>query len=110
MERASGHKVGSSPYIAVEHTVGVGGAPTNLRLGGGNGGEYRKTFHGYAPSYAQIIESPTEMQITPMQIDTWNRYSILSFILFGNRTPRKRKKEREEKETLWLSCALMSRE
>ena len=27
----------------------------------------------YAPSYAQIIESPTEMQITPMQIDTWNR-------------------------------------
>jgi hypothetical protein len=30
-------------------------------------------FHGYAPGYAQIIESPTQFQITPMQIDTWNR-------------------------------------
>lgn len=73
LEARSGHKVGTSPYIAVEHTAGVGGAPTSIQLGGGNGGEYRKTFHGSAPGFVQIIESPTEMQITPMQIDTWNR-------------------------------------
>lgn len=38
-----------------------------------NGGEYRKTYHGFAPGYALVIDSPTEFQITPMQIDTWNR-------------------------------------
>ena len=27
----------------------------------------------YAPGYAQVIESPQQFQITPMQIDTWNR-------------------------------------
>merc|ERR1712038_276763 len=42
-------------------------------FGAGNGGEYRKSFHGYAPGYAQVIESPTSIYITPMQIDTWHR-------------------------------------
>merc|ERR1711871_1687971 len=40
---------------------------------GGNGGEYRKSFHGYSPGYAQLIDSPQSIYITPMQIDTWNR-------------------------------------
>ena len=31
------------------------------------------SYHGYAPGYAQVIDSPTAFQITPMQIDTWNR-------------------------------------
>lgn len=35
--------------------------------------EYRKSFHGYPPGMAQLIDSPQEFQITPMQIDTWNR-------------------------------------
>eukprot|EP00966_Prymnesium_polylepis_P174408 4035575-Prymnesium_polylepis.1 len=38
-----------------------------------NGGEYRKTYHGFAPGHALVIKSPTAMQISPMQIDTWNR-------------------------------------
>merc|ERR1719236_196466 len=50
-----------------------GAIPTSQAFGGANGGEYRKSFHGYAPGYAQVIDSPTQFQITPMQIDTWNR-------------------------------------
>ena len=38
-----------------------------------NGGEYRKSYHGFPPGYALVIHSPTEFQVTPMQIDTWNR-------------------------------------
>ena len=47
--------------------------PSSQAFGDGNGGEYRKSWHGYAPGYAQSIESPTEFYITPMQIDTWHR-------------------------------------
>ena len=39
----------------------------------GNGGESRKSFHGYPSGYAQLIFSPTTWHITPMQIDTRNR-------------------------------------
>jgi hypothetical protein len=39
----------------------------------GNGGESRKSFHGYPAGYAQLITSPTQWHITPMQIDTRNR-------------------------------------
>ena len=52
--------------------------PVSQAFGAGNGGEYRKSFHGYAPGYAQAIESPTSMYITPMQIDTWNREKMNS--------------------------------
>jgi hypothetical protein len=48
-------------------------APNHQGFGAGNGGEYRKSFHGYSPSYAQLIQSPESIYITPMQIDTWNR-------------------------------------
>ena len=47
--------------------------PSKQSFGGANGGEYRLSFHGYAPGYAQVIESPTSFQITPMQIDTFHR-------------------------------------
>jgi hypothetical protein len=33
----------------------------------------RKSYHGYAPGYAIVINSPTALQVSPMQIDTWNR-------------------------------------
>lgn len=36
----------------------------------GNGGEYRKTFHGFAPGYAMVIDSPTAFQVTPMQVSS----------------------------------------
>lgn len=38
-----------------------------------NGGEFRLSYHGYPKGYAQLIESPNSFQLTPMQIDTWNR-------------------------------------
>jgi len=47
--------------------------PTQQAFGAANGGEARGSFHGYAPGFAQVIQSPHSIQITPMQIDTWNR-------------------------------------
>ena len=40
----------------------------------GNGGEFRKSFHGYPRGMAQLVESPRSFQIEPMQIDTKNRF------------------------------------
>ena len=47
--------------------------PTSQMFSEGNGGESRKSFHGYPKGYAQLIDSPEEWHITPMQIDTRNR-------------------------------------
>ena len=48
-------------------------APTSLLFSEGNGGESRKSFHGYPNKYAQLLESPTSWHLTPMQIDTRRR-------------------------------------
>ena len=69
----TGHGVPDAVYRARELATGVGGVSTHLGLGGGNGGEYRKTYHGFPEPYARLIESPRQFQFTPMQIDTWNR-------------------------------------
>jgi len=50
-----------------------GVAQTSWFISEGNGGESRKSFHGYPQGYAQLLESPTSWHITPMQIDTRNR-------------------------------------
>jgi len=68
-----GHGVPKDGAWIVNDLAPDNAIPTNQAFGGANGGEYRKTFHGYAPGFAQIIESPQYFQITPMQIDTWNR-------------------------------------
>ncbi|KAH3737860.1 uncharacterized protein LOC127850309 [Dreissena polymorpha] len=47
--------------------------PTSQMFSEGNGGESRKSFHGYPDGYAQLIDSPNMWHITPMQIDTRNR-------------------------------------
>jgi len=47
--------------------------PTGQMFSEGNGGESRKSFHGYPDGYAQLIDSPTLWHVTPMQIDTRNR-------------------------------------
>ncbi len=47
--------------------------PSKQNFGGANGGEYRLSFHGFAPGFVQAIKSPTSFQITPMQIDTFHR-------------------------------------
>jgi len=38
-----------------------------------NGGEWRKSFHGYPHGYAQLVESPVGFRVEPMQIDTRSR-------------------------------------
>lgn len=68
-----GHGVGDEEWHVRELAPSTGGVPTSQAFGGANGGEYRKTFHGYPPGYAQVIESPQSIGITPMQIDTWHR-------------------------------------
>lgn len=47
--------------------------PTGQMFSEGNGGESRKSFHGYPNAFAQLIESPQTWHITPMQVDTRNR-------------------------------------
>ena len=61
----------------VEETPHKGGFPTSIVFKEIPGGEFRKSYHGY-PQYknqgnAQLLASPTEFVMTPMQIDTWNR-------------------------------------
>jgi len=48
--------------------------PTSQMISEGNGGEFRKSYHGYPKGFAQLIESPTTFHIQPMQIDTRNRH------------------------------------
>ena len=55
-------------YVPVEHSPSPNGLPTSVWGGYSNGGEFRKTYHGLAPPYAQIIESPTKFAFTPMQV------------------------------------------
>lgn len=47
--------------------------PHSQFISEGNGGEMRKSYHGYPKGYAQLIQSPDTFSVTPMQIDTWNR-------------------------------------
>ena len=32
-----------------------------------------RSLHGFPPGYALVLDSPKAMQVSPMQIDTWNR-------------------------------------
>eukprot|EP01063_Lacrimia_lanifica_P020562 TRINITY_DN2785_c0_g1_i1.p1 TRINITY_DN2785_c0_g1~~TRINITY_DN2785_c0_g1_i1.p1 ORF type:complete len:709 (+),score=227.02 TRINITY_DN2785_c0_g1_i1:67-2193(+) len=48
-------------------------SPASAFISEGNGGEFRKSYHGYPRGYAQLIESPQVFAFTPMQIDTRNR-------------------------------------
>ena len=51
--------------------------PSNIVFKENPGGEYRKSFHGYPAGYAQLIHSPNQWVVEPMQIDTHNRnYNI----------------------------------
>lgn len=47
--------------------------PSSQWFSEGNGGEFRKSYHGYPKQYAQLIKEPTTFNIQPMQIDTHNR-------------------------------------
>ena len=76
------HKVGHTYGTQVWHTFirddavdpsPNSGIPTSQWFSEGNGGEFRKSYHGYPKGKAQLIESPVSFQIQPMQIDTKNR-------------------------------------
>ena len=60
-------------WLPREHSPSKRGLPTSAMFSDGNGGEYRKSYHIYAPPFAQIVESPERFAGSPMQIDTWNR-------------------------------------
>lgn len=51
----------------------AGVAPSSQDFAEGNGGESRKSFHGFPSGFAQLLESPNSWTMTPMQIDTRNR-------------------------------------
>jgi len=67
----------TSKWIAVDEPSAIKRAdtsiPTSQMFSEGNGGESRKSFHGYPSGYAQLIDSPTTWHLTPMQVDTRNR-------------------------------------
>eukprot|EP00944_MAST-04C_sp_MAST-4C-sp1_P015663 g15663.t1 len=49
------------------------GYPASIVYKENPGGEFRKSYHGYPSGYAQLIASPTQWVVEPMQIDTHNR-------------------------------------
>ena len=59
--------------IPVEHSPSPLDLPTSIHLADGNGGEYRKSYHGFAPPVAYVLDSPESVHVNPMFIDTWNR-------------------------------------
>ena len=77
------HKMGHSYGQKVWHTfkrsdvndpAPDSGIPVSQWFSEGNGGEYRKSYHGYPKGMAQLVESPVSFQMEPMQIDTKNRH------------------------------------
>jgi hypothetical protein len=48
-------------------------APGSATLNSGNGGEFRKSYHGFPKGFAQLVESPVQWSLQVMQIDSWNR-------------------------------------
>lgn len=60
-------------YVVEGPELSSRGLPTSQAIMSGNGGEYRKTYHGFAPGHVLVVDSPTALQVSPMQIDTWNR-------------------------------------
>ena len=63
-------------WVPVEHAPAPDGVPTSAMFSDGNGGEYRKSYHAYAPPYVQLVHSPVALAGSPMQIDTWNREAM----------------------------------
>ena len=49
------------------------GYPTHIVFKENPGGEFRKSYHGYPKGFAQLLHSPKQWIVEPMQIDTHNR-------------------------------------
>ena len=115
MARADPHVM----HVPVEHTPSPIGLPTHAHLAAGNGGEYRKSYHGFATSrgsqVAYVVDSPQSMSVTPMQIDTWNRDEMNitgSKYVPGPQSKNSGAKSRHGEEMLYsglLECPLTTR-
>ena len=62
--------------LPVETSPSPNELPTSLHLADGNGGEYRKSYHGFPAPVAYVIDSPQSVHVNPMFIDTWNRDKV----------------------------------
>ena len=60
----------------IETSASPNGLPISLHLADGNGGEYRKSYHGFPAPVAYVIDSPQSVYVNPMFIDTWNRDKV----------------------------------
>lgn len=60
-------------YTGIRSRPNTHGFPTNIVFKENPGGEFRKSYHGYPSGYAQLLHSPTQWLVEPMQIDTHNR-------------------------------------
>jgi len=73
-EYHAGCMMNGEPHIwkAIPHDLDEE-VPSAQFFSEGNGGESRKSFHGYPNGFAQLVASPRNFSLGPMQIDTWNR-------------------------------------
>ena len=53
------------------------GHPSSAFITSGNGGEYRKTAHRFAPGYGVVLDSPTAVQDSPMQVAKYTDLLVL---------------------------------
>ena len=52
------------PHYVVEHVnKSVPRKLASVFLASANGGEYRRSYHGYAPGYALVLNSPEALQV-----------------------------------------------
>jgi len=74
-QMAMGRNHGASSFYEIRSTNPnkLSTIPDGQFFSEGNGGEFRKSFHGYPDGFAQLLNSPTTFKLQPMQIDTHNR-------------------------------------
>jgi len=102
-------------YVPVEKSRSPRDLPTHAHLAAGNGGEYRKSYHGFASSAAYVIDSPQSLTVVAMQIDTWHRDKMSltgSKFVPGPQPRQSGAKPRRGEEMLYsglLECPLTTR-
>ena len=98
-------------YIVEKLRESETGQRSSLFITSGNGGEYRKTAHRFAPGYGVVLDSPTALQDSPMQIDSKDLSQRLDldtslFPLPTTRTPML--EVGGDWGAYWVSCKLRS--
>lgn len=73
IKNSHGHIAFDQPHYVVEQVGKTADNGDNPYVSSANGGE---SFHGFPPGFAKVVDSPSALQISPMQIDTWNRAEV----------------------------------